>query len=176
MPRLPTMRVIGSQAMSTIWPASGLILSRVAIAISSVAPPGLVAGGQLVAVVAPLRLLVDGRVRHRAQPPDHLPVGGAERGRDHAAGRRVHERHELVREAGHRAADADAADVRAAADPGHPAALGHVAVHDRPPAADLHLALGRVVVVGEVALLVVAGAVAALVDGLAEDPLGPQRL
>src|ERR1043165_3655296 len=87
---------------------------------------------------------------------------------------RIHERHELVREAGHRAADADAADVRAAADPGHPAALGHVAVDDRAPAADLHQALGRVVVGGEVALLVVAGAVAALMDGLAEDPGGSE--
>lgn len=36
----------------------------------------------------------------------------------------------------------DAADVRAAADAAHPPALRHVAVHDRAPAPDLHLALG----------------------------------
>ena len=92
------------------------------------------------------------------------------------AGRLVHERHELVGEAGHGAADADAADVGAAADAGHPAALGDVAVDHRPPAADLHQALGRAVLVGEVALLVVAAAVAALVDRLAEQPGRPQLL
>src|SRR5881398_247725 len=106
MPRFPTIRVIGSQDMSTTLPASGLTRSRVAMAAaSSVAPAGLVAGGD-----------------RRGQP---------------AAGRSVHERHELVGEAGHRAADADAADVRAAADPGHPAALRHVAVHDGAPAPGL---------------------------------------
>ena len=52
---------------------------------------------------------------------------------------------------GHRAADADAADVRAAADAAHPAALGHVAIDDRAPAPDLHLHLRRVVVGREVA-------------------------
>src|SRR5690606_5911688 len=82
----------------------------------------------------------------------------------------VHERHELVREPGHGAGDADPADVGAAADAVHPTALGHVAVDHRAPAPDLHLALGGVVVVGEVALLVVAGPVAALVYGLAEQP------
>ena len=48
--------------------------------------------------------------------------------------------------------------------------LGDVAVDHRPPAAELHEALGRAVLVGEVALLVVAAAVAAFVDGLAEQP------
>ena len=48
--------------------------------------------------------------------------------------------------------------------------FGDVAVHDRPPAAELHDALGRAVLGGEIALLVVAGAVAALVHGLAEEP------
>src|SRR4051812_22948762 len=171
MPRLPTILVIGSQDMSTSLPASGLTRSRTAIrALLSVPPPGLVARGELVAVVAPGRLLVDRRVRDPAQLADHAPVAAGEH-RGHAgAGRLVHERHELVGEAGHRAADADAADVRAAADAGHPPALGDVAVDDRPPAPDLDQALGRVVVLGEVALLVVAGAVAALVDGLAEQP------
>ena len=90
------------------------------------------------------------------------------------ARRLVHERHELVGEAGHGAADADAADVGAAADAGHPAALGDVAVDHRTPAAQLHDALGRAVLVGEIALLVVAGAVAAFVHGLAEQPRRPQ--
>src|SRR3954470_7824726 len=168
MPRLPTMRVIGSHAMSTMRPASGLTGSRVAA--MSVPPAWVVACRQLRLVVPPLRFLVDGRVGHRAQAPHRLAVE-ADHARGHAAaGWRVHERHELVREAGHRAADADAAHVRASADAGHPASLGDVAVDHGSPAADLHEALGRVVVVGEVALLVVPGAVAALVDGLAEDP------
>src|SRR5690349_3447093 len=154
--------------MSTSLPASGLISSRVAIGASSVAPAGRVAGGQLGAVVAPDGLLVHGLVRDRPQPADHRAVEAALERRRHAATRRlVHERHELVGEAGHRAADADPADVRAAADAGHPPALGDVAVDDRPPAADLHLALRRVVVLREVALLVVARAVTALVDRLA---------
>src|SRR3982750_3664576 len=175
MPRLPTILVIGSQDMSTMLGASGWSLSRVAMVIALlVAPARLVAGRQLAAVVAPARLLVDRRVRDAAQLADQRPVGGGDGRREPAAGRRVHERHELVGEAGHRARDADPADVRAAADAVHPAALGDVAVDDRPPAADLDQALGRVVVQREVALLVVAGAVAALVDGLAEQPCRPQ--
>src|SRR4051812_36852349 len=174
MPRLPTIRVIGSQAMSTSLPASGLISSRVAmLSALLVAPPRGVAGGELVAVVPPLRLLVDRPVRDAAQAAHRRAVDAGDEGRDRAARRLVHERHELVGEARHRAADADAADVRAAADAVHPAALGHVAVDDRPPAADLHQALGRVVVLREVTLLVVAGAIAALVDGLAEQPRRP---
>src|SRR3954469_21586238 len=175
MPRFPTIRVIGSQAMSTSLPASGLISSRVAmLSALLVAPARGVAGGELVAVVPPLRLLVDRLVRDAPQPADRRAVDAGDERRDAAARRLVHERHELVGEARHRAADADAADVRAAADPGHPAALGDVAVDDRAPAADLDQALRRVVVVGEVALLVVARAVTALVHGLAEDPGGAQ--
>src|SRR3954453_7531200 len=175
MPRLPTILVIGSQAMSTTLPASGVTRSRVAIAkLLSVAPAGLVAGGQLGLVVPPLGFLVDRAVGDRPQAPDHLAVAGRQRRRDTAARGGVHERHELVGEARHLAADADAPHVRAAADPRHPAALGDVAVDDRPPAADLHQALRRVVVVREVALLVVAGAVAALVHRLAEQPLRAQ--
>src|SRR3954447_7464439 len=177
MPRLPTIRVIGSQAMSTSLPASGLISSRVAmLSALLVAPARGVAGGELVAVVPPLRLLVDRLVRDAPQLADRRAVHAGDQRRHRAARRLVHERHELVGEARHRAADADAADVRAAADPGHPAALGNVAVDDGAPAADLHEALGRVVVVGEVALLVVARAVAALVHGLAEQPLRAQLL
>src|SRR4051794_16658651 len=175
MPRLPTIRVIGSQAMSTSLPASGLISSRVAmLSALLVAPPRGVAGGELVAVVPPLRLLVDRPVRDAPQLADGRPVDAGDERRDAAARRLVHERHELVGEARHRAADADPADVRAPADAGHPAALGDVAVDDRAPAADLHEALRRVVVLGEVALLVVARAVAPLVDRLAEQPLRAQ--
>src|SRR3954452_25411843 len=131
-----------------------------------VAPAGLVARCQLRSVVPPLRFLVHGLVGDPAQLLHQRSVGAADRRRQATARRRVHERHELVGEAGHRAADADAAHIRTASDSGHPAALGDVAVHDWAPAADLHEALRRVVVLREVTLLVVAGAVAALVNGL----------
>ena len=96
--------------------------------------------------------------------------------RDARAGRLVHERHELVGEPRHRAADADPADVRAPADTVDPSALGDVAFHDGPPASELHDALRRPVLGGEVALLVVAGAVAAFVHGRTEQPLRSQRV
>src|ERR671922_186172 len=97
MPRLPTILVIGSQDMSTTVPASGVTRSRTAIAGSSlVPPPGLVARGELVAVVPPGRLLADRAVREAAEPADHRPVGARHRGRHRTAGRLVHERHELV--------------------------------------------------------------------------------
>src|SRR5436190_1226405 len=177
MPRLPTMRVTGSQDMLTRLRGLVSVTSRTAmLSPCSVRPARVVAAGQLRAVVAPPGLLVAGVVRDRPQFAYHPAVYGGHRRRECPARRLVHERHELVREAGHGAADADAAHVWAAADPGHPAALGDVAVDDRAPAAQLHLALGRVVVQREIALLVVAGAVAALMHGLAEQPRGPQGL
>ena len=96
--------------------------------------------------------------------------------RQQRARRLIHERHELVGKARHRAADADAADVRAAADARHPAALADVALHDRAPASQLDDAERRAVFVGELRLLVVAAAVAAFVHRLPEQPRRPQRL
>src|ERR671912_878886 len=168
------MRVIGSHAIST-RPSPVPARSVVVIDVPPL-PVRAVAGGQLAAGLAPLRLLVHGLGGDVAQASDHRPVHAAGRGRDLAAGWLVHERHELVREPGHGAADADAADVGAAADAVEPAPLGDVALHHRTPAADLDQALGRAVLGGEVALLVVAGPVAALVHGHAEQPGGPQSL
>src|SRR6185295_3763284 len=96
--------------------------------------------------------------------------------REPAAGGLVHERHELVGEAGHRAADADPADVGTAAHAVDPAALGHVALDHRAPAPELDDALGRAVLGREVPLLVVAGPVTAFVDGVAEQPRRAQGL
>ena len=76
----------------------------------------------------------------------------------------------LSGKARHGAADADAADVGAAAHAAHPAALAHVALHHGAPAPQLHDALPGAVCVGELALLVVAAAIAALVDGSLEQP------
>src|SRR3954470_15820654 len=98
-------------------------------------PPWVEAAGELGTVVTPLRFLVDGDVGDAAHPPDEGPVWLDDHAGEAATWRLVHERHELVREAGHGAADADAADVGAAADAVHPAALADVALHDRPPAA-----------------------------------------
>src|SRR4029450_12128776 len=119
-------------------------------------------------LVPPLRLGVELAFGDLAEPADHAAVGLAGRAGDQAAGWRVHERHELVREARHRAPDADAAHVRAAADADDPAALGHVPLDDGAPAAELDQALRGAVLGGELTLLVVAAAVAALVHGGAE--------
>src|SRR5215212_6163792 len=175
MPRFPTMRVIGSHDISVRFLASAGTSSRIAIYLPSLRPPTrVVAGRELPLVVAPLGFLVDRGVGHAPELADQGPVG-RDQGRGGGCARRlVHEGHELVGEAWHGAADADAAHVRAAPYAIHPAPLGHVAVDDRTPAADLHLAFGRVVVQGEVALLVVGGPVTALVDGLPEEPRGPE--
>src|SRR5262245_54519246 len=116
MPRLPTIRVIGSQAISTS-PLAFLVLV-VAIGLP---PLTLVAGRELRAGCAPLRFLVDGLGGDAPQPADRTAVHPARDGRHARAGRFVHERHELVGEPGHRAPDADATDVRAPADAVDPA-------------------------------------------------------
>src|SRR5689334_1857796 len=150
------MRVIGSHAISTRPLAS--FTGVVATAL----PPGLlVAGDELLAGDTPLGFLVDGLLRQAPQGADGRAVQPARHGRHPGSRRLVHERHELVGEARHRAADADPADVGATAHPVDPTPLGHVALHDRAPAAQLHDALGRAVLGGELALLVVAGPVAA---------------
>src|SRR6516164_5725476 len=126
--------------------------------------------------MSPLWLFVQSALCKGAQRSHHAAIDADLGGRELGAGRLVHERHELVRKARHGATDANAPDVGAAADAGHPAALAHVAIHDRTPAAALDDALGRAVFGGEIALLVVAGAIAALVYGLAEQPGRSQLL
>src|SRR3954465_9863537 len=163
MPRLPTIRVIGSHAISTRSDLP-LVLMPLSVCVSVIsrspsAPRRLVAGIELLAGVPPLRLLVELAFGDLPQPPDHRPVRAAGQRRHLRARRLVHERHELVREARHGAADADPADVRAAADAVDPAALRHVALDDRTPAAQLDQALRGAVLGGELALLVVAAAV-----------------
>src|ERR1017187_5681382 len=175
MPRLPTIRVIGSQAISVSWLLSvvvGISFSTVAI----VSPRLLVAGAEFRALGAPLRFLVRRAGGEAAQAADHRAVHAAGGRRHRRAWWLVHEGHELVRESGHGAGDADAADVRAAADAVDPAPLGYVALDDGSPAAELDQALRGTVLGGEVAFLVVPGPVAALVDGGVEQPSRPQRL
>src|SRR6266702_5336888 len=178
MPRLPTIRVIGSQAISTTPVSSTVVIahpsgtegSRPRAPARPSSPVLLITAQELVAPFPPLGLLVGRLCRESPQRADDRAVERARGGRDPGTGRLVHERHELVGEAGHRAGDADPADVRAAADAVDPAALGDVALHHRAPAAELDQALGRAVLGGEVALLVIAGPVASLVHGRAEQP------
>src|SRR5579885_762286 len=100
MPRLPTIRVIGSHDISTrrdfsvppevsgrsLMATVGLLLVRA----------GLVAGGELGAAVAPLRFLVRGAHRDLAQAAHHVAVDPADGRAELRARRLVHERHELV--------------------------------------------------------------------------------
>src|SRR5580698_4739955 len=147
MPRLPTIRVIGSQAISTSWPGSrfawdgsGMIVvigvCSLSLLKSCPALPGAVcACCEFVALVSPARVLVERSVGDGAQAAYHRAVQARCGGGHLAARRLVHERHELVREPGHGASNADAADVRAAADAVDPASLGYVAFDHRPPTA-----------------------------------------
>src|ERR1051325_4097455 len=95
----------------------------------------VIAGGELRLAGSPLWLLVGAAIRDVAQETDDAAGNPANTRPHERAGRRIHERHELIREAWHGATDADAPDVRATTDAVHPSPLGHVAIHDRPPAA-----------------------------------------
>src|SRR5215469_6650035 len=161
MPRLPTILVIGSQVISTRSVSLlRAVLGAFSVAVIARSPRLLVAGTKVGALDPPLRFLVHGACGDAAQRPDDRAVHATGRAGHPGAWRLVHERHELVREPWHRAGDADAAHVGAAADAVDPAPLGHVALDHRTPAAQLDQALGRAVLDGEVALLVVAGPVA----------------
>src|SRR5438093_1470547 len=72
---------------------------------------GMIAGAELVAAAAPPGLLVDRGLGEAAQSADHAAVDPDGVGGQFGAGRLVHEGHELVGEAGHGAADTDAAHV-----------------------------------------------------------------
>src|SRR5438309_4573749 len=171
MPRLPTILVTGSHVISTMLPPA-----LVAIPIAPLLPRRPVSGRQLTTLLAPAGFFVLRLGGDAPQGADHPSVEAAGSGRDLRAGGLVHERHELVGEARHGAADADAAHVGAAADAVDPPPLRDVALHHRPPAAQLHQALGGAVLGGELALLVVAGPVATLVHGGAEQPLRAEGL
>src|ERR1700716_401464 len=132
----------------------------------------MVSGRQLCPRMTPLRLFVDGILGYRAQGADGPAISADGRARDFRSRGFIHERHELIGESRHGAADADSAHVGAAANSGHPAALGHIAVHYRTPASQLHDALGRAVHFGEVTLLVVSSSITAFVNRLAKQPSG----
>src|ERR1700737_3542838 len=101
MPRLPTMRVIGSHAISTMPLASFVFVGM------ALPPLALEAGHELGPRNSPLWFVVERLGGDAAQPSDRGSVHTACHRRDARARRLVHERHELVGEAGPRAADAD---------------------------------------------------------------------
>src|SRR4051812_6978056 len=131
MPRLPTMRVIGSHDMSTRVRASLLVccgpgtvvVIEFALPCGAHLPGALRSCRQFLARMAPLRFLVEGASGDLPQRTDHRAVEPGRGRRELPARWLVHEGHELVREAGHRASDADAADVRATTDTVDPAPL-----------------------------------------------------
>src|SRR5271156_89098 len=154
MPRLPTMRVIGSQFISTrFFDLLGTSLVGAVIVLidrslcfvlrqwASIRS-WMVAGGQFSARMTPLWFLVDGGLGHVAQGANGAAVGADGCAGNLCTRRLIHKGHEFVGETGHGAADADAANVGATADSGHPPAFGHIAVHHRAPASQLHDALG----------------------------------
>src|SRR5580692_1250700 len=117
------------------------------------------------AVASPRRFLIQGRLRESTQRVNRAPIRHHRAGRKQRSRRLIHERHELVREARHGAADADPADIRTPANSSHPAALSHVALHHRPPASEFHDARRRSVGISKLRLLVISASVASFVHG-----------
>src|SRR5215470_4298039 len=124
----------------------------------------------------PAVLTVGLAVREPPEAPDHPAHALGGQGGEGGAGGRLVERTELVGKSRHRAPDANTARPHAAAHVIDGAALHDVAVDDRAPTADLHEALRVAIVLGEQALLVVSSPVAAVVNGLAEEPCGSSEL
>src|SRR5579871_2495085 len=125
--------------------------------------------------MAPGRLLIQRCLGEAPQSVDGAAVSGDRVRRKERTGRLVHERHELVGKARHRAADADPTHVGASADAVHPAALAHIALHHRTPAPEFDDALARAILLGEFGLLVITAAVAAFVNRFAKEPGGTER-
>src|ERR1700722_3519502 len=118
--------------------------------------------------MAPLRFFIHGVIRKVAQGADRFAVDSDRCGGNSGARRLIHEGHELVRKSRHGATDANSTDVRAPAYSRHPAALWHVAIHNRTPTTQFHDAFERAILRREIALLVVARPVTPFVHGLAE--------
>src|SRR5579863_1382656 len=158
IPRLPTIRVIGSQFISTrfrflletSFVGAVIVLIRFAPFACSLElaarfsqqifnealsiRPGMVSRSQFRTRMPPLRLLIHRRLGKGAQHANRLAIRAHRPARYFSSRRLVHKRHELVGKARHGAANADPTNVRAAADSRHPATFRNVAVHHRTPA------------------------------------------
>jgi hypothetical protein len=78
----------------------------------------------------------------------------------------VHERHKFVWKTGHRATDADAANIGAPPYTGHPTTLADITLYNRSPTSQFDDALNIPVLFGEFGLLVVAAPITPFMDGL----------
>src|SRR5215475_13254388 len=107
-----------------------------------------VARSELRACMSPLRLFIYASVCNRAQRTNEFPIRTDQHTRERRPRRLIHERHELIRESWHRAANANSSHIRAPADAIHPAAFRHIAIHHRTPATDFDKAFGRTIFVG----------------------------
>src|SRR6266566_8435169 len=156
MPRLPTMRVIGSHDISTSCDGGVGLSSRltcVAIMLSPLfgllyvdvvslpSPSWLVTRGQLSTGMSPGRFLVERVIRQLAETPQGSAPDAHDSRREFRPGRLIHKWHEFVGKSRHGTANADATHIGTASDTIHPASLGNVAVHHRSPATQLHQAL-----------------------------------
>src|SRR3984957_16038355 len=105
----------------------------------------------------PLRFFIHGVICKVAKGANRFAVNTDRGGGNSGPRRLIHEGHKLVRKSRHGATNANSTYVRAAANSRHPAALGYVAIHYRPPTAQFHDAFQRAVLRREIALLVVTG-------------------
>src|SRR5215207_9792295 len=178
---LGPLRIVLAPLVRILLPTVALAPDHVVELVARLAQrPGLralprPARGRLL-VQVPAHLAVQVLVRVEPQRPDDVTDDARHGGRDRRAGSLLVEGRELVREPRHRAADARAARVHAAADVVDRAARGDVAVDDGAPAADLDEALRIAELLCERPLLVVRAANAMPVDGLAEEPRGAAEL
>src|ERR1700722_19631580 len=110
------------------------------------------------------------------ESPDSDPVRANKCRREPGSRRLVHEWHEFIRKTRHRAADTNASDVRTAADTCHPAAFGNITINHRSPAAYFYQAFGGIIVFGKIALFVVGGTIAPIMDSGSKKPLRTQLI
>src|SRR5437899_2401686 len=93
--------------------------------------------------MSPLRFLIQRILRDASQTANQAPIPSADARRYLASRGFIHKRHELIREAGHRAADTNPTDIRTTPNSSHPAAFGHIALHDRSPQPSLTMHFGE---------------------------------
>src|SRR6185312_12735031 len=115
MPRLPTIRVMGSQLISTKFrflpevSLNGSVIVPISLhplrscsfaswAHGVRARSGVIAGNEFATATSPLRLAVDGIVRNCAKGSNHLSVERQRSSREASTRRLIHEWHEHVGE------------------------------------------------------------------------------
>src|SRR5277367_3110273 len=136
IPKLPTIRVIGSQFISTrlrfFWGTSGRVSGNVAMAFSfRLVGRWTIASGQFRPAVPPSRFFVQRGIGNAAHGSDETAIGANHVRRKLCSWWLVHKRHELVGKAWHGASDADSSHIRTPTNAALPAALGNIAIDNR---------------------------------------------